>query len=96
MAHTSRYWPTSVMASELTGLRAIVENAMSPAFINPSPLGSQFWVGIRKRTAWEEAIAWLEQRKADKDEWPWPTRAEFDRRRDLGYYGEGDPGYGYA
>jgi hypothetical protein len=33
-----------------------------------------FLFGIRKRTAWQDAIAWLEQRQAVEEEWPWPSK----------------------
>ena len=32
----------------------------------------------RARRDWNDAVAWLEERKAADEEWPWPKRADFD------------------
>jgi hypothetical protein len=58
--------------AEHSALRAIIEGMTPVSFINPPPLGRQFWIPIRKRTAWQEAIEWLEARKAAREEWPFP------------------------
>lgn len=59
---------------EIASLRAIVNDS--------APLlrftGRQFWIPFKapERVAWDDAVAWLEARKAADAEWPWPRRAD--------------------
>ena len=37
-------------------------------------MGRQFIVPIRRRSGWDDAVAWLEARESAREEWPWPER----------------------
>jgi len=71
---------------EINGLKNIVENsqgAFARAFKaemdgraedERREIGriNSFWTAYCKPTPWQEAIAWLEDRKAAREEWPFP------------------------
>jgi hypothetical protein len=59
--------------SEMRGL-ANIAAAMKSMYIEPirEQMNRQVFGSVFTVDPWDEAIQWIEQRHADREEWPWP------------------------
>lgn len=68
MAQTAaNHWPPSVLVDVFVDG---VQKFWGKRLCIPIKLTQE----ARARRDWDDAVAWLEARKAARDEWPWPER----------------------
>ena len=60
------------MAHHATLTEDIRRRLLAPA--PPPTIGKLARIPIYRRSAWDDAVAWLQQRQAAREEWAWPER----------------------